>query len=50
MQSARKIAKEVAFLCEGKIVWNGHIDDLDSSDSPRLQQFINGYTEIPESA
>jgi phospholipid/cholesterol/gamma-HCH transport system ATP-binding protein len=30
MQSARKIAKEVAFLCEGKIVWNGHIDDLDA--------------------
>ena len=49
MHSARKIAKEVAFLCEGKIVWNGKIDDLDASDNPRLQQFINGYTELPDS-
>jgi len=50
MQSARKIAKEVAFLCEGNIIWNGKIEDLDASDNPRLQQFINGYTEVPESA
>jgi len=50
MQSARKIAKEVAFLCEGNIIWNGKIEELDASDNPRLQQFINGYTEVPESA
>ncbi|MDP5109928.1 MAG: ATP-binding cassette domain-containing protein [Rickettsiaceae bacterium] len=47
MQSAHKIAKEVAFLCEGKIIWNGKIDEMDSAKNPRLQQFINGYTEIP---
>lgn len=50
MQSARKIAKEVAFLCEGQIIWNGKIEELDEASNPRLQQFINGYTEIPESA
>ncbi len=48
MQSARKIAKEVAFLLEGKIVWNGKINDIDEAENPRFQQFINGYTEIPE--
>lgn len=47
MQSVHKIAKEVAFLCEGKIIWNGKIDEMDSDKNPRLQQFINGYTEIP---
>lgn len=50
MQSVRKIAQEVAFLWEGKIIWHGKIDDLDESDNPRLQQFINGYTAIPEPA
>jgi phospholipid/cholesterol/gamma-HCH transport system ATP-binding protein len=49
MQSLRKIAKEVAFLCDGKIVWTGKIEDLDETNNPRLQQFIHGYTEIPES-
>ena len=48
MQSARKIAKEVAFLFEGRIVWNGEINDIDEAENPRFQQFINGYTEIPE--
>lgn len=47
MQSARKIAKEVAFLCDGKIIWNGKIEEMDGAKNPRLQQFINGYTEIP---
>lgn len=47
MQSACKIAKEVAFLCDGKIIWNGKIEEMDGAKNPRLQQFINGYTEIP---
>ena len=47
-ESARKIAKEVAFLFEGRIVWNGEINDIDEAENPRFQQFINGYTEIPE--
>ena len=47
MQSARKIANEVAFLYDGKIIWNGEIEEMDGAKNPRLQQFINGYTEIP---
>lgn len=47
MQSARKIAKEVAFLYDGKIIWSGAINAMNSADNPYLQQFINGSTEGP---
>lgn len=42
MQSARRIAQDVAFLYEGKIVWHGSINELDSADNQPLQRFING--------
>ena len=47
MQSVRKIAKEVAFLYDGKIIWSGAINAMNSADNPYLQQFINGSTEGP---
>ena len=47
MQSARKIAKEVAFLYDGQIIWSGAINSMNSADNPYLQQFINGSTEGP---
>jgi len=47
MQSARKIAKEVAFLYDGQIIWSGAINAMNSADNPYLQQFINGSTEGP---
>ncbi len=47
MQSARKIADKVAMLFEGKIIWHGDVKDLDSSDNPYLDQFINGRAEGP---
>ena len=43
MQSARKIAKEVAFLQEGKIAWFGSIDEMENTDNPELRQFIGGH-------
>jgi phospholipid/cholesterol/gamma-HCH transport system ATP-binding protein len=46
MNSTRKIAKEVAFLHEGRISWKGQIDDLDNADNPYLQQFVNGRIEV----
>ena len=49
MQSARKIAKEVAFLYDGQIIWSGAINAMNSADNPYLQQFINGSTEGPVS-
>jgi phospholipid/cholesterol/gamma-HCH transport system ATP-binding protein len=47
MRSARKIADKVAMLFEGKIIWFGDVKDLDSSNNPYLDQFINGRAEGP---
>ncbi len=42
MNSAKQIAKEVAFLYQGKILWTGDVSELDSADNDLLQDFING--------
>lgn len=47
MHSARKIADKVAMLFEGKIIWNGDVKNLDSSNNPYLDQFINGRAVGP---
>ncbi len=47
MASARKIAKHVAMLYQGKIIWHGTIDELDKTDNPYVQQFIHGKAEGP---
>lgn len=47
MNSARKIADKVAMLYEGKIIWFGDVKDMDSSNNPYLDQFINGRAEGP---
>lgn len=47
MHSARKIADKIAMLYEGKIIWFGDVKDLDNSDNPYLDQFINGRAEGP---
>ena len=48
--SARRIAKEVALISQGKIVWQGTIDEIDNASNPYLHQFINGLTEGPVTA
>ncbi len=47
MHSARMIAKEVALISEGKILWNGKIGEMDNASNPHLHQFINGLTQGP---
>ncbi len=47
MSSARKIADKVAMLFEGKIIWFGDVKDMDNSNNPYLDQFINGRSEGP---
>jgi phospholipid/cholesterol/gamma-HCH transport system ATP-binding protein len=47
MESARKIAKEVAFLYDGRILWSGDISEMNNAENPYLQQFINGRTQGP---
>jgi phospholipid/cholesterol/gamma-HCH transport system ATP-binding protein len=47
MQSARKIADKIAMLYEGKIIWCDNIKNLDKSNNPIVDQFINGRAEGP---
>ncbi len=45
--SARRVADKVAFLYDGKIVWHGTVDDMNTTDNPFVHQFINGLSEGP---
>ena len=47
MISAEKIAKEVAMIYQGKIIWYGNKDEMRTSSNPYLRQFINGLTTGP---
>lgn len=47
MHSARMIAKEVAMIHHGKILWKGAVEEMDAADNPYLHQFINGLTTGP---
>ncbi len=47
MASARKIADRVAMLYQGKIIWDGPVDRIDSSGNDHVDQFINGRAEGP---
>jgi phospholipid/cholesterol/gamma-HCH transport system ATP-binding protein len=47
MHSARKIADKIAMLYEGKIIWCDDIKNLDKSNNPIVDQFINGRAEGP---
>ena len=47
MASARKIADKIAMLYKGKIVWQGTVKEMDKTDNPYVQQFINGSSKGP---
>lgn len=47
MASARKIADNIAMLYEGKIIWSGPKDQIDSSGNAHVDQFINGRADGP---
>jgi phospholipid/cholesterol/gamma-HCH transport system ATP-binding protein len=47
MVSARKIADRIAMLYGGRIVWHGPRSEIDRSDNPLVEQFINGSAEGP---
>jgi phospholipid/cholesterol/gamma-HCH transport system ATP-binding protein len=44
MHSVRKIADKVAMLYEGKILWQGTVEELDSTDDAYVQQFVSGMS------
>lgn len=47
MNSVRKIADKVAMLYKGKIIWQGTVKEMDRTDNPYVQQFINGCSQGP---
>lgn len=47
MTSVRAIADYVAMIYEGKIIWNGSIDNLDNSGNDYVEQFIHGRADGP---
>ncbi|MGI9436518.1 MAG: ABC transporter ATP-binding protein [Geminicoccaceae bacterium] len=47
MSSARKIADRVTMLYKGELVWDGKVDEIDSSGNAYVDQFIHGRAEGP---
>ena len=47
MASARKIAHRVAMLYEGRIIWQGPVAEVDTTDNSYVQQFVHGRAEGP---
>lgn len=47
MASARKIADKIAMLYKGKIIWQGTVKEMDSTDNEFVKQFIHGKSTGP---
>ncbi|MEO0785250.1 MAG: ATP-binding cassette domain-containing protein [Pseudomonadota bacterium] len=47
MASARKIADEIAFLFEGKIIWRGPASEIDAPGNEYVDQFVHGRADGP---
>ncbi len=47
MTTVRTVADHVAMLHDGRVRWSGHIDAIDASGDPWLDQFIHGRAEGP---
>ena len=47
MASARKIGHRIAMLCDGRLIWQGPVADIDQCGNPHVEQFIHGRAEGP---
>ncbi|MBT6137769.1 MAG: ATP-binding cassette domain-containing protein [Rhodospirillaceae bacterium] len=47
MASTRKISDRVAMLYEGRIIWAGETDGIDTSGNDHVDQFIHGRADGP---
>jgi phospholipid/cholesterol/gamma-HCH transport system ATP-binding protein len=47
MHSLREIATRVGLLFEGKLIWVGSVQEMDTTDNPYIRQFINGLPHGP---
>ncbi len=47
MESAKKIADKISMLYKGSIIWSGDPGEIECSNNPYVDQFINGRSEGP---
>jgi phospholipid/cholesterol/gamma-HCH transport system ATP-binding protein len=47
MASARKIGHRIGMLHEGRLIWQGRVEDIDRSGNAHVDQFIHGRAEGP---
>jgi phospholipid/cholesterol/gamma-HCH transport system ATP-binding protein len=47
MQSAQKIADDIAMIYEGRIIWRGAPSEMYESGNPMVDQFVNGSADGP---
>ncbi len=47
MKSARRIADRIAMLHQGRIIWQGTVEEVDSTDNPYVRQFVTGSPQGP---
>ncbi len=47
MESARFIADRIAMLHEGRILWEGSVEQLERSGNPYVEQFVHGGRKNP---
>jgi phospholipid/cholesterol/gamma-HCH transport system ATP-binding protein len=43
----RRAADRIVFLHQGKVKWQGKVEDVDTTDHPAVQQFFSGNVEGP---
>lgn len=47
MSTVKTVADRVAMLHEGRVRWEGPVDEMETSEDPYLEQFINGRPDGP---
>ena len=47
MQSLRRIADDVVMLFEGRDIWHGSVQEIDTTENPYVRQFVEGSSEGP---
>lgn len=50
MASVRRIANKVAMIYQGKLIWQGDVKEIESSNNEYVDQFIHGRAEGPITA
>jgi phospholipid/cholesterol/gamma-HCH transport system ATP-binding protein len=43
----RRAADRIVFLYQGKVKWQGNVEDIDTTDDPAVRQFFSGNVEGP---